>query len=553
MDFIQSGPTRAGLWTNRLGMSVAMPFFILALAVFCMSWSYQAAAEDLPLRPTVLAGTWYPDKPQQLSDQIQKYLRLAKPGAVPGKMRAVIVPHAGHMYSGQVAAYSYSLLKGQEYETVVLVGPSHRAMFPGVSLDRRDYQTPLGRVPLDQALAKILLDRGMGQITARSEVHNMEHCLEIQLPFIQTVLPKAKIVPLLMGAQDLASCRALAQALANAVSGRTVLLLASTDLSHFHSSDQAKVMDQKLIDKVRAGDIEGLHQALSDGDVEACGGGPLVAVMLAAKTLGADQTTILKYAHSGEISGDNSKVVGYLAAAITDKKTVTRPDTNIMEKYRVVPEDAHLWSTLRLLNLLSPVAWAGQAPSGVNQGLSSEDQRRLLTIARETIMVTLDHKTYSLPLNLPDRLKANRGAFVTLKKHGELRGCIGRVTSDQPLAETVSSMAIKAAFQDPRFPALGKDELAGVSLEISVLTPFESVKDFKDIVVGRDGLVISRGYYQGLLLPQVPVEEGWNRDEFLEYTCQKAGLSPGCWKHPETKVFKFSAQVFSEPEQGKRK
>ncbi|MBF0530752.1 MAG: AmmeMemoRadiSam system protein B, partial [Deltaproteobacteria bacterium] len=446
----------------------------------------QAATSQVEFRPMVLAGTWYPEAAKELSDLVQQYLKQVKPPAVTAKPQALIVPHAGYAYSGQVAAYGYSLLKNQDYETVVLIGPSHRARFTGAALDFRDYQTPLGGIKLDQAMAQSLVDRSAGMIVVRSDVHAQEHCLEIQMPFIQTVLPKARIVPIIMGSQDLTACRAVAKTLTDVVRGRKVLLLASSDLSHFYTGDQAKTMDGKLIDKVKADDPLGLHQMLSAGEVEACGGGPIVAIMLAAQALGAGQATILKYAHSGDVTGDNSRVVGYLAAALSAARFSKSgaPDGISDDQNRKV-------GTWSLGTIFSTIAWAGQSPAGVDLGLSANDQRRLLTIARETITSALDNKDYSLPANLPSSLKDRRGAFVTLKRNGELRGCIGQVTSDRPLAETVSAMAIQAAFHDPRFPRLAKEEIPGLSLEISVLTPFEPVKDVKEIQVGRHGLMIS--------------------------------------------------------------
>ena len=181
-------------------------------------------------------------------------------------------------------------------------------------------------------------------------------------------------------------------------------------------------------------------------------------------------------------------------------------------------------------------------------GLNADEQQTLLKIARQAIVAELDHRDYTLPLDLSKNLEMPRGAFVTLKINGKLRGCIGHIVSERPLAETVAVCAVQAAFHDPRFNPLQKTELDGLALEISALTPFEEINDPSTIEVGKHGLLIRKGYYRGLLLPQVPLEHGWDRVTFLNQTCRKAGLPNGAWKEKGTELFRFSAQVFGESE-----
>ncbi|MEW6263661.1 MAG: AmmeMemoRadiSam system protein B [Thermodesulfobacteriota bacterium] len=499
--------------SNELGFrSRIIPIVLAAFLVLAGPFAFEAQAQqEIKVRPAALAGTWYPGRADELTALVKRYLAEARPPRPTGRLIALAVPHAGLIYSGPTAAHAFALLAGQDFETVVLVGPSHQARFEGVALDLRDYETPLGRVQLDRDLAGSILAKGGPLVAESSRIHDREHCLEIELPFLQTVLGRAKIVPLLMGSQDLTTCRTLAKALANAARGRKVLLLASTDLSHFYKAETAQAMDHRLLERVKAFDTNGLHQELSAGHIEACGGGPLTAIMLAAAELGANKATVLKYSHSGEVSGDNSRVVGYMAAAFTAD---------------------------------GPPRTSGS----LDPGLASAEQKLLLSLARQSILAGLENKTFVPPEPLPAALKAPRGAFVTLKKRGELRGCIGRLESERPLAEVVTVMAQAAAFEDHRFPPLTKAELPDLRLEISVLTPFQPVKEVEEIQVGRHGLIVLRGPHSGLLLPQVPVEEGWDREQFLDFTCRKAGLPFKCWREAGTRLYSFSAQVFSEAE-----
>jgi len=269
------------------------------------------------IRKSVIAGSWYPGKPESLHSQIQGFLKAVPqtPGVI-GDLLALIVPHAGYAYSGGVAAHAYHLLPTSPFRQIVLIAPSHRYPFQGASIDLKEgYETPLGIIPVDRSLAQA--------ISAESPVfkyvpggHAQEHALEIQLPFLQEVLKDFSIVPIIQGSQDDATCQEMARALTQVLKGRRVLLVASTDLSHFHSYDQAASLDKKILDRVAAFDEKGLMSDLERNQVEACGGGPMVTVMKTAKLLGADKTQILKYANSGDVTGDRSGVVGYMAAAV---------------------------------------------------------------------------------------------------------------------------------------------------------------------------------------------------------------------------------------------
>jgi MEMO1 family protein len=266
------------------------------------------------LRKSVIAGSWYPGDPSILRRDIAKYLQNVPDLEILGDVVGLIVPHAGYIYSGQVAAYAYKLIQGKKYDAVILVGPSHRVAFGGVSLySEGAYETPLGVIPVDEDLA--------GQMKRLSPIiidlpaaHAQEHSLEIQLPFLQVALGTFSFIPLVMGDQNAATCLELASVIYQVVKDRHVLIVASSDLSHFHDYKKAKALDGIVLRHIQNSDVEGLLDSLVHEKTEACGGGPIAVTMSAAQKLGADHALLLKYANSGDVTGDKSSVVGYSSA-----------------------------------------------------------------------------------------------------------------------------------------------------------------------------------------------------------------------------------------------
>jgi AmmeMemoRadiSam system protein B len=269
---------------------------------------------SLPLlRKAAVAGSWYPADADALAREVDRYLDEAD-GTPSGQPLAIIAPHAGLMYSGPVAAYSYKLLAGREIDVAVLVGPSHYVGFDGVAIyDRGAFDTPFGPMPISAHCADAIALRSP-MIRQHPMAHAREHSLEMQLPFLKRVLPNAEIVPLVMGHQRRETAYALGEAIAAAVKGRRAVLIASTDLSHYQSAETAAKLDNKVMQQVLRFDPDGLMMALEAFPDHACGGGPTVSVMLAAKALGARDARVLKYGDSGDVSGDKEAVVGYLAA-----------------------------------------------------------------------------------------------------------------------------------------------------------------------------------------------------------------------------------------------
>jgi AmmeMemoRadiSam system protein B len=273
----------------------------------------------MTIRPAAVAGSWYAGSARALTADVARYLAAAAVPPIAGRVVALVAPHAGLVYSGPVAAFAYKMLVDVPLRTAVLVGPAHRVAFEGVSVyGEGAFETPLGRAPIDESFAARLI-AAHPLIVDAMRPHRDEHSLEMQLPFLQHVAPRAAIVPLLMGSQSRAEIDALAPALADAARGQEdVVLVASSDLSHYHPAPVANRMDAAVVDDVARFDAEALEARLERSHEHACGGGPIVAVMKAARELGATRATVLRYADSGDAgTGDKSRVVGYLAAAFT--------------------------------------------------------------------------------------------------------------------------------------------------------------------------------------------------------------------------------------------
>ena len=272
----------------------------------------------MDIRPAAVAGSWYPGIASALDRAVDGYLEAAARESPVAERcpRAIVAPHAGLMYSGPVAAFAYGLVKGCAYDAVALVGPSHFVGFDGISIwPRGAWETPYGAISVAADIAAAVVAAGAA-IEEYRAAHSREHSLEMQLPFIARVLPGVPIVPMVMGYQTRQTAEALGDALAAALRGRNVLLVASSDLSHYHDARTAAAMDGVVARLVESFDAAALMTALEREPAHACGGGPIVAVLRAARALGATRARVLRYADSGDVSGDKAAVVGYMAAGI---------------------------------------------------------------------------------------------------------------------------------------------------------------------------------------------------------------------------------------------
>jgi len=496
---------------SSLATAAASLLVLVILLIYPKDVSRGAAPN---VRPPSVAGTFYPADPTQLGGMLDGFLAQAAPAPVEDLV-AIVSPHAGYVYSGPVAAWSYALLKGRKVDRVVVIAPSHYEAFEFSSVfDGDAYSTPLGRLSVDRQFAAKLahMDPSI-RLSARGHTpagERSEHALEVQLPFLQRTLGDVPIVPIVMGDQSYENCRALGVALAKLIHGTHTLIVASSDLSHYHKYEQAVEIDHKTLTAIGEWDYLSMSRNFDLRVWEACGGGPIIATMMAAERLGATGARLLHYANSGDTAGDKSRVVGYGAVAL----------------------------------------FRGAAGSDTREtafSLTQSEKDELMGIARRSVETAVGgHRVYDAPVPTSEALTHERGAFVTLHLHGGLRGCIGYVAPIKPLYLTVRDVAREAALHDSRFSPVSAAELPGLDYEISVLSPMRRVLDPKEIQVGRDGLLIRRGPVEGLLLPQVPVELNWNRDTFLEQVCYKAMLPSGTWKDPAADLFRFTALVFGE-------
>jgi len=266
------------------------------------------------IRQPIIAGTWYPGDATHLRSDIDEYLARAAGEAIEGTVAGLVVPHAGYVYSGQVAASGYKVVQGGEFEAVIVVGPSHRAYFKGASIYKGEgYGSPLGVMPVDTALAEEIVSCSNGLVSLAPDDRSPENSIEIQIPFLQTVLGAVPFVPILMGAQDIDTCRGVADAVIKATGTKRTLVIASSDLSHYHVYDTAVEMDSAALEQITEMDIEGFLLCLQTGRCEACGAGAVIVALMAAKATGADKARMLNYMNSGDVTGDRSGVVGYAA------------------------------------------------------------------------------------------------------------------------------------------------------------------------------------------------------------------------------------------------
>ncbi|MFA6112157.1 MAG: AmmeMemoRadiSam system protein B [Candidatus Latescibacterota bacterium] len=493
----------------------------LSLLVCCA-----AAPPDAGVRSPAVAGRFYPEDPDKLRAAVQGFLDQALPPRGERPI-ALVVPHAGYVYSAQIAADGYRQAADFPPEVVVLLGTNHTVPeFAGMALYQGEgFRTPLGVAPIDGEVTRALLAADP-MMTARTEPHAEEHSVEVQVPFIQVAFPRACIVAAVVGTANPAVAGRLGQVLARVLQGRRALIVASSDLTHYPAYEDAVEVDRRVLTAVAGMDpaevVGIIAREMKAGrpglSTCACGEGPILVALVAARSLGAGHGIVVSYANSGDtVPGDRSRVVGYGAVALTEGSG--GPD---------------------LAALVIPTATAPAT-------LPEADRRYLLALARRTITDYLELGMVPLPRAGSPALRQHRGAFVTLQQQGQLRGCIGHMAEDTPLALTVARMALQAAFHDPRFPPVGVAEVAGLELEISALTPFARVSGPEAVVVGRDGVLLEKGGRRAVFLPQVAPEQGWGRDEMLDHLCAKAGLPVGCWQHGAD-LSTFQAEVFAEGE-----
>ena len=471
--------------------------------------------ETQKTRKPAVAGSFYPASAKEIKSMLGGWLHPSGNDALTPP-RAIIVPHAGYVFSGEVAASAYNRIPpGHQYKRVFLLGPSHRAGFAGASVDTvySFAETPLGKVPIDISLGKRLISEGKGAFTFWSEAaHDGEHCLEVQLPFLQMVFGDVPpIVPIVIGTERLSVIQNIAKAL-EPYFNEDNLFIISSDFSHYPSYEDARSSDLYLAETITTGGLEEFLKALRQIDKQdfpgqgtaACGACAIAVLLEMMDAQGRDSfyAEHVMYRNSGDsIYGDKDRVVGYNSIVFTSSD--------------------HLFH------------------------FTQEEKEKMIATARASIYSYLGLKYDGDDSPVGVLKEKGYGVFVTLNLNGNLRGCIGRFTSPSSLHSTIREMARSAAFDDPRFPALSKKEAPEIEIEVSVLSPLKRIQSIDEFKLGRDGIYMIKGYNHGTFLPQVAKETGWNTEEFLGHCARdKAGIGYYGWKDAE--LYTYQTEVVKE-------
>ena len=459
------------------------------------------------MRKPAVAGSFYPSSAKEIDSMLDPWLSPSG-GKAP---QALIVPHAGYVFSGEVAASAFSRIpRGHAYKRIFLIGPSHQVGFAGASVDTLySYaETPLGQVPIDVSLGEELVRKGKGVFLSRRDAHDGEHCLEVQLPFLQKVFDEVPpIVPIIIGTQRLSLLREIADILKPYFTEDNLFII-SSDFSHYPSYEDARASDLYVADAICGGGLAEFIKALQHidkinykgEDTAACGAAAIAVLLdiMDGKGRRYYQSEHVMYRNSGDSPyGDKDRVVGYNSIVITSD---------------------HLFS------------------------FSQEEKQAMIAAARSAIYssLKLEYAGDDTPVGILK--EKGYGVFVTLYLNGRLRGCIGRFVSDESLHSTIREMAQSVAFQDPRFPALSRSEAPRVDIEVSVLSPLKKISSVDEFKLGRDGIYMIKGSHHGTFLPQVAEETGWNTEEFLGHCAQdKAGIDYNGWK--EADLYTYQSEV----------
>lgn len=478
--------------------------------------------ESQKVRKPAVAGSFYPSSARDLKSMLDGWLHPAD-GNAP---QAIIVPHAGYVFSGEVAASAFSRIpKDHPYKRIFLLGPSHRVGFTGASVDTLYSlaETPLGKVAIDTSAGKELIEMGDGTFIFRADAHDREHCLEVQLPFLQTVFEEVPpIVPVVIGTQRLPVLQKLADTLEPFFTEENLFVI-SSDFSHYPAYDDARKSDLYLAETISSGGLDEFLEALSrirkmdfaGEDTAACGACAIAVLLDLMDRQGRDHFTAehLMYRNSGDSPyGDKDAVVGYNAFAVTR-----------LEEPGKKEQAGHLFQ------------------------FTQEEKSAMIATARKAIYssLRLDNDLDDTPVGILK--EKGYGVFVTLYLNGRLRGCIGRFTSDVTLQGTIREMARSAAFSDPRFPSLSRSEAHKVEIEVSVLSPLKKISSMDEFKLGRDGIYMIKGSHHGTFLPQVAEETGWTTEEFLGHCARdKAGIGWYGWKDAD--LYTYQTEVVKETE-----
>jgi hypothetical protein len=510
---------------------------LILILILILLLPFSIFAKEIDVHWTSSAGRWFPVNANELTMMVDGFLNKANNVQFDGELVALILPHAGYQFSGPIAANAYKQLEGKQYDTVILLGLSHRYPLNNVSIyDQGIWQTPLGKIEIDTELTNAIEKGNPTLIKFIPEAHQGEHSVENQLPFLQRTLKNFKIVPILINNPEVAE--PLAKAILTAIGqqkSKKILIIASTDLSHLQ---YPKLDDAKKTDNIALTAMQNLNPNGLNGIP--CGEAGVKTALIVAKQLGAKKGILLKYGNSYETTKDLSWVVGYGAVAII-KSEIRNPKSETNSKSTIRNPESAITSLLFTATKQTTEVkrWEPQ--------LDERAQKELLKLARNTLETYIRHGRTLEFKPIHEVLNENWGAFVTLMKDGQLRGCIGHFGRDKSLYDVVKEMTIAAATQDPRFYPVKVDELPEIKIKISVLSDLKPISDVNDIIVGKHGVYVRSGFRGGTYLPEVAVEQGWTRTQMLEHLCaEKAGLPKDAWKDKNTKISIYTSQIFGE-------
>ncbi|MDO9255494.1 MAG: AmmeMemoRadiSam system protein B [Bacteroidales bacterium] len=474
--------------------------------------------DTLQNRQPAVAGSFYPSDPAEIQQMLKLCFAKAPAHTSDSEVMAIISPHAGYVFSGEVAAAAFSQLDSEkEYKTIFILGSSHRNSFAGASIySIGNYTTPLGAVKTDLEIAQKLATENK-VLSFDPHYHKSEHSLEVQIPFLQFFLKKDfKIVPILLGTQDPLLCQQIAKALKPYFSPENLFVI-STDFSHYPAYKDAFITDHQIADAIVTNNPDKFLNAVENCTTKkienlstgCCSWPSVLSLMYLTEEMSGIAYKQVLYKNSGDSQyGEMDRVVGYYALSVLQQKSRT-------------------------------------------MALTDSDKKELLQIARNTIKTYLQESlTASVDSeSLSNALLSKAGAFVTLKKAGELCGCIGHFEADKPLYKIVQQMAIASATQDYRFDAVNLSELEQINIEISVLSPMQKLSNVNNVQLGIDGIYIKKGSRSGTFLPQVATETHWSLEEFLGHCARdKAGIGWDGWKDKDAEIYVYQAFVFGEKE-----
>lgn len=506
-------------------------------------------AAESTARPAAVAGRFYPGQRDALVRQVDRHLALS-PVLAAERPLALIVPHAGYIYSAGCAARAFRLIKGRKYKRVILLGPSHYGAFRGAALPtHKSLSTPLGQVAVDEQAVAALRRQAGFLVDPQSD--RREHALEVQLPFLKRLLPSFLCLPIRLGRLEKDDVAGIAKALLP-FAGEDTLVVVSSDFTHFGGHFQYTPFKTNIAHRIRALDGQAIRYILekdagaflnhvSQTGATICGRNAIAVLLEMLKQgprPGNSRGLWLSFHTSADIMGVRSDRLLLQYGSVSYGSLAFFPSSSSQSQKRQSQKDL----SMKPADLLPP-----------SHSFDAETQKQLLALARTTLQTRLvekkqgDPKKHTAPDRIPPASRYKAGAFVTLHKHGRLRGCIGAIEPTQPLWEAIVGNAINAACHDPRFNPVTASELAELDIEISVLTPPREVPRAEDFQVGTHGIIIEKNGRRAVFLPQVAPEQGWDREETLAHLSRKAGLSADDWRSG-MRFWVFEAQVFGEKE-----